>query len=140
MDNLIVQQIEKEAARINTQNMKLVQMLEEQFELQGLVFMDMVQESELPQDNMNYIIVENGDYTNTTPEQKTFTETVTVTFWNENRPNPTLDRLMLLYIAKQCKLRVVSSNNENIILTNTNRIINMFTLTLSRGVKVAGLC
>jgi hypothetical protein len=55
MDNLMQNMIEKEAARLNTANMNLVKSLEQTFELEGLVFMDMVQENELPQDNMTYL-------------------------------------------------------------------------------------
>lgn len=141
MDNLMQNMIEKEAARLNTANMNLVKSLEQTFELEGLVFMDMVQENELPQDNMTYFIIENGDFNNNITTQKKFlTETVTITFWNENRENPTLDRLIIMYIAKQCGLNIVASDNQNIILTGESRIVNMFTLTCSRGVKLQGVC
>lgn len=141
MDNLMQSMIEKEAARLNTSNMNLVKSLEQTFELEGLVFMDMVQENELPQDNMTYFIIENGDFNNNITTQKKFlTETVTITFWNENRENPTLDRLIIMYIAKQCGLNIVASDNQNIILTGESRIVNMFTLTCSRGVKLQGVC
>lgn len=141
MDNLMQSMIEKEAARLNTANMNLVKRLEQTFELEGLVFMDMVQENELPQDNMTYFIIENGDFNNSITTQKKFlTETVTITFWNENRENPTLDRLIIMYIAKQCGLNIVASDNQNIILTGESRIVNMFTLTCSRGVKLQGVC
>lgn len=141
MNKVIAAQITKEAERINAQNMTLVQMIETELDLPNLVFMDLVQESELPQDNMTYVIIENGDYNNVVQDQKKFlTETVTITFWSENRPNPTLDRLQLIFIAKQLKLHVQSSQNENVILTDTSRVINMFTLTCTRGVKIQGVC
>lgn len=132
-------QVAKEAERINAKNMALVKDLEETFNLQGLVFMDNVNENELPLDDMTYMIIETGDYTNALPEQRTVTETVTITFWSENRENPTLDKLTLIAVAKEYGLRIVSSDNQNIILTNTDRNVNMFILTLSRGVKI-GVC
>lgn len=140
MEKAILSQIEKEAARVNGLNLSLLHDIEESLDLEGLVFMDLAQESELPQSDMTYVIIENGDYNNTTPEQLTFTENVTITFWSENRANPVLDRLTLLYLAKKNGLKVVASDNQNIILTNTSRVVNMFTLTCSRGVMVKGLC
>lgn len=137
---MFLTQIENEAKRINEINMSLVETLEQEYDLEGLVFMDMAQEDELPLDNMTYFIIENGDYSNNQSEQKFFTENVSITFWNENRPNPTLDRLKLLLIAKQHGLKVQSSDNQNIILTKTNRVVNMFTLTCTRGIKVQGAC
>lgn len=137
----IVAQVEKQAKIHNEQNQSLVKDLEEYYGLQGLVFMDLAQEDELPQENMTYFIIENGDYNNVQDsEDKFYTENVTITFWNENRQNPVLDRLMLLYFAKKNGLRVVASDNQNIILNGTARVINMFTLTTKRRVMLKGLC
>lgn len=135
-DSLTVSQAKQESKRLNTLNMQLVRSLEESFELQGKVFTNIVLEEDIPQDNMTYFIIETGDYLNTIAEKRTVSETVTITFWNENRSDPVLDQLMIIALAMDCKLKIVSSNNQQIILDKTNRVINMFTLTTSRGVKV----
>lgn len=125
------------AKQSNAQNIALVKALDEHLELKGKVFMDLAQESEIPLDDMNYIIIENGDFDNNLQDAYTYSETVTVTFWNEGRSNPVEDRLIILTIARSLGFNILSSDNQGIIITNTDRVANMFTLVLRRAVKLA---
>ena len=82
------ERLAKEADRINTQNMKLLNSLVEYFGESVPVFMDAVSEDELPNDQMTYVFIESGNYNVTDSKNKDMTDTVTVTYFGEGRENP----------------------------------------------------
>ena len=135
MSNLFTSEmVEKQSKRINTQNMALLKNLKDYFGEEFPIFMDSISEEELPKDVMNYIVIETGNYANNDAKARGITEDVSVTFVNEQRHNPTLDRLAIMQAGLDVKLRFSNSNNDTMVLDTTNRIIGVFTATFTRAV------
>jgi hypothetical protein len=123
-----------QATKINEQNMALLALLKEHFGEDFPIFMDAVSEEELPKNNMSYIFIETGNYVVSDEHNKAMRETVTVNYFSEGRPNPTLDRLMIVLAGQSVRLKMVQSTQETIVLDNTSRLIGLFTCDFSRAV------
>lgn len=133
MASMIKTLMEQEAKRLNTMNMKIKQELEENFQLP--VYMNVVTESELPED-LTYFIIEVDDYSHTDEASKAVSESVTITMWATDRPDPTLDHLMTVAIGLDNRLTLVNATNDHIIMEKTGVILNMFTCNFRRKTKV----
>lgn len=118
--------VEKEATRLNTQNMKLLATLQEHFGNEVPIFMDGVSEEELPKDNMTYIFIETGNFTMANDKSKAMRETVRINYFHEGRPNPTLDRLKIVNAGIDVGLKIDSTTQDTVILDETNRLIGVF--------------
>lgn len=132
MDNIYINKMKREALRLNTKNKQIETDLINNFNIP--VFMNVVSEAEMPE-NLTYFIIETDDYTQSEPS-KTAGETVTITMWATERPDPTLDHLTTIAIGLGNGLRLVSATNDYIIMEKTNTIINMFTCNFTRKVRV----
>lgn len=131
---LNIERVERQAEKLNQQNMNLLNELKEYFGEEFPIFMDGVSEEELPKDNMTYIFIETGNYVVTDSTSKAMSETVTINYFSEGRPNPTLDRLMIVLCGQQVKLKLAQSTQETIVLDNTSRLVGVFTCDFTRPV------
>lgn len=118
--------VNKEAERLNIQNMKLLSLLTEHFGDEVPIFMDGISEEELPDDNMTYILVETGNFTLTDEKSKALRETVRVNYFHEGRPNPTLDRLTIVNAGIDVGLHIDSTTQDTVIFDKTNRLVGVF--------------
>lgn len=128
------ERLAKEADRINAQNMKLLNSLVEYFGESVPVFMDAVSEDELPNDQMTYVFIESGNYNVTDSKNKDMTDTVTVTYFSEGRENPTLDRLAIVYLLKDARLKFQGSSQDTMFFDESDRLVGVFVATATRQV------
>lgn len=128
-------QTETVVNKINAQNKKLRDNLAELFP-DIPIFMNVLSEDELP-DNMTYIVIETDNYSKL-DTSKTASETVGITLWSMNRPDNTLDHQYILLAGQDANLKLQNTNNDFIVMSKTNEIINMFVATFHRPVLVMG--
>lgn len=126
--------LEREADRINEQNMALMNALVEYFGEEVPVFMDAVSEDELPENNMTYVFIESGNYNVSDDKNRMMRDNVTVTYFSEGRENPTQDRLAIVYAIRSVKLRFESSNQQTVFFDDTNRLVGIFEANASRPI------
>lgn len=133
LNGIILDNAIQQAKRLNALNISMKQDLEEHLGLP--VFMQIATESEIPED-YNYIVVETDDYDNKNGDKMSVTETVSFTLFQTNRPDPTLDHLLMIAIGQSHKMTLEGTVNNYIVMERTGFIVNACTITFTRGVKV----
>lgn len=128
------ERLQKEADRLNSQNMELLNSLQEHFGEDIPIYMDAVSEDEIPNDNMTYVVIETGNYDMTNPQSKSTVDTVNVYFFSEGRNNPTYDQLAIVASGIGARLHFQNANKETIVLDETNRLIGVFVASFTRQV------
>lgn len=126
-------QAERQARQANEANKVIRESLAELFP-DIPVFMNVLTEDELPE-NMTYLVIETDNYVKE-DKSKSASETVGITLWSTNRPDPTLDHLYVILAGREGGLRLTSANNDFVIPPKTGEPINMFTATFHRPAEI----